>query len=114
MKKPPPNPTPEPSKEPAKVGHEGGRAVWKWAADTTARLAALTTSQVLRKLDNSSLSLDDDSAARGKPSVRPGGPMPGGGVNPYESRPQPRGGRSRRYAPHHRRPDGCARRRGRG
>jgi hypothetical protein len=94
VNKPPAKPASEPSKEPAKEGREGARAAWQRAADT-ARLAAITTSQVLRKLDNSSLSIDDDSAARGKPSVRQGGPMPGGGVNPYESRPPPRGARSR-------------------
>jgi hypothetical protein len=69
-----------------KVRHEGDRAVWQWAADT-ARIVALSASQVLRKLDNSSLSIDDDAPDRGKPSARQGAKLPGGGVNPYESRP---------------------------
>src|ERR1700733_6846973 len=67
----PPDPTskPETSKEAAagNVRHEGGRAVWQWAADT-ARHVAMSASQVLRKLDASSLTLEDDAAERGKPS----------------------------------------------
>lgn len=65
MKTPPQKPEPEPD---------------------TARHVALSTTEVLRKLDNSSLSLDEDTAAGGKPSARQSGPMPGGGVNPYETR----------------------------
>jgi hypothetical protein len=72
--------------KPPKVNHEGGRSVWKVAADT-ARLVALSTSQVLRKLDNSTLSIHEDPASRGTPTARQNQNMPGGGRNPYESRP---------------------------
>ena len=93
VKSPDPTSKPETSKQAAagKVRHDGGRAVWQWAADT-ARHVALSASQVLRKLDASGLKLEDD-AERGKPSARPGASMPGGGTNPYDSRPVPRGRR---------------------
>src|SRR5579863_956014 len=73
----------------SRIRQEGGRNMLQWAADT-ARMVALSTSQVLRKLDNSSLSIEEDQGVRGQPSPRRSGPMPGGGVNPYESRPVPR------------------------
>ena len=74
---------------PQKRPKEGSRNVLQWAADT-ARIVALSTSQVLRKLDDNSISLEDThGAVRGKPAPRRGS-MPGGGVNPYESRPPPR------------------------
>ncbi len=77
-----------------RIRQEGGRNVLQWAADT-ARMVALSTSQVLRKLDNSSLSIEEDQGTRGQPSARRSGPMPGGGVNPYESRPVPKQARAR-------------------
>ena len=69
-----------------KVRHEGGRAVLQWAADT-ARMLALSASQVMRKLDTNSLKLDgeEQEPPRGQPAKR-GGQMPGGGVNPYDNR----------------------------
>jgi hypothetical protein len=95
------NPTPPKSKAPVgvtlppgTVQHDAqGRGVFNWAAET-ARHIALTASQVLRKLDHRELSLEDTNAPRGKSSARLG-QMPGGGVNPYESRPMPQS----RHAP---------------
>ena len=50
---PAPKAAPEPGTDaPDRVRQEGGRNVLQWAADT-ARMVALSTSQVLRKLDNS-------------------------------------------------------------
>jgi hypothetical protein len=52
-----------------KVTHDArGHAVWQWAAET-ARNIAVTTSQVLRRLDTSSLSLLDDTRS-GKNSAK--------------------------------------------
>lgn len=71
------------------VQHDAhGKGVLNWAADT-ARMIALSTSQVMRKLDHRGLSLEDTAAPRGKALGRPS-QMPGGGTNPYESRPTPR------------------------
>jgi hypothetical protein len=79
---------------PGKVQHDAqGKSVLNWAADT-ARLIALSASQVLRKLDHRGLSLEDTAAPRGKPSGR-SNQMPGGGGNPYDSRPMPQS----RHAP---------------
>lgn len=65
------------------VRHDAqGKGVLTWAAET-ARHLALTTSQVLRKLDHSGLAIDD-TAPRGKRSLRVT-QLPGGGSNPYES-----------------------------
>lgn len=57
-----------------------GNAVWHWAADT-ARTAMASTSQLLRKLDLSNLSLETDQhnqdeepgIAPGRPAAKPGG-----------------------------------------
>src|SRR5580658_1664198 len=71
---------------PGAVSHDAqGKGILMWAA-VTARHLALTTSQVLRRLDHSELSLDE-TAPRGKPSLRPT-QLPGGGANPYESAPR--------------------------
>jgi hypothetical protein len=70
-----------------------GKGMLNWAA-VTARHIALSASQVLQKLDHSGLSIEDTAAPRGKPSTR-SNQMPGGGMNPYESRPMPRS----RHAP---------------
>jgi len=76
-----------------------GHAVWQWAADT-ARNLAISTSQVLRRLDHHGLSLQDETPpARGKVPDRPKGSVPSGsvtgaGFNPYEGRPAPRATRS--------------------
>jgi hypothetical protein len=79
---------------PGKVQHdEHGKGMLNWAAET-ARHIALSASQVLRKLDHRGLSLEDTAAPRGKSSAR-SGPMPGGGTNPYDSRPMPKS----RHAP---------------
>jgi len=86
----PPKPANPPAQaRPQAPPPEAGRSVWQRAADT-ARLVALSTSQVLRKLDNKTLSIDEDPASRGMPSARKGERLPGGGRNPYESRPVPR------------------------
>lgn len=69
-----------------KVRHEGGRTVLQWASDT-ARMLALSASQVMRRLDSSALQLDEDEAPRGKAATpRAGTGAPGGGFNPYDSR----------------------------
>lgn len=77
------------------VRHDArGNAVWQWAAET-ARHAVASTSQLLRRLDVSSLSLDDDDAsgeAQGRPlSGKPGSHKrkPGGGFNPYDGAAMP-------------------------
>lgn len=87
MSKPPPQkPVPEEEPKPrVKVSHEGGRAVLQWAADT-ARMLALSASQVMRKLDTNSLKLEDEEPPGGAPAARRGAPMPGGGMNPYDHR----------------------------
>ena len=73
---------------PGTVQHDAhGKGVFNWATET-ARNIALTASQVLRKLDHRGLSIEDTNAPRGKPSGRLN-QMPGGGTNPYESRPMP-------------------------
>jgi hypothetical protein len=73
---------------PGKLQHDApGMGVFNWATDT-ARQIALTASQVLRKLDHSGLSIEDTAPPRGKSSGR-SNPMPGGGMNPYESQPMP-------------------------
>ena len=95
---PPKPPGPKPpvggNLPPGAVQHDAqGKGGLGWAADT-ARHIALTASQVLRKLDHSGLSLEDTNAPRGKPSGRLN-QMPGGGRNPYESRPMPQS----RHAP---------------
>jgi hypothetical protein len=69
-----------------------GRAVWEWAADT-ARLVALTATQVLRKLEHKGLSLEDDS--KGSQSKSQGGTGgAGGGFNPYDRKLPARGART--------------------
>src|SRR5579863_8885663 len=79
-----PSATSPPTSEPkTMIRHDAqGKGILTWAAES-ARLLALSTSSVLRRLDNQSLSIDD-TAPRGKPSSR-APEMPGGGVNPYES-----------------------------
>jgi hypothetical protein len=49
---------------------ERGNAVWHWAADT-ARTAIHSTSQLLRKLDVSSLSLESDGQKDEQEQARP-------------------------------------------
>ena len=73
-----------------------GRAVWEWAADT-ARLVALTTSEVLRKLEHKGLSLEDDPKglpSKPKGGTGGGGASAGGGFNPYDSKLPARGART--------------------
>lgn len=85
--------------QPMKVRHEGGRAVLQWAADT-ARMLALSASQVMRKLDTSSLKLDEEEPPRGQPMARRGEPLPGGGMNPYENKGPRRSPPPRSREPH--------------
>jgi hypothetical protein len=83
-----------------------GNAVWQWASET-ARHAAASTSQLLRRLDVSSLSLQDDARApkaQSKPAAtkpapgspaapgKPAAPAPKtrGGFNPYDRSATPR------------------------
>ena len=102
---------PEQSKRAGNVRHDArGNAVWHWAADT-ARHAMATTSQLLRRLDLSGLSLEEDQPPQdpgnpvaAKPSAKPASGTPGkaaagpggfqlaatertrrgGGYNPYD------------------------------
>jgi hypothetical protein len=58
------------------VRHDArGNAVWQWASET-ARHAAASTSQLLRRLDVSSLSLQDDESPP-QAQARPGQARPG-------------------------------------
>jgi hypothetical protein len=66
------NPNPDKPERPdgraGKVTHDArGHAVWQWAAET-ARSVAITTSQVLRRLDTRSLSLLDDTRSGKAPA----------------------------------------------
>jgi hypothetical protein len=71
-----------------------GRAVWEWAADT-ARLVALTATEVLRKLEHKGLSLEDDyKGSQSKPQGGSGGAGGGGGFNPYDRKLPARGART--------------------
>jgi hypothetical protein len=83
------------------VRHDArGNAVWQWATET-ARHAVASTSQLLRRLDVSSLSLEDDDSppktqARPAPaspaaSSKPGAPQrkAEGGFNPYDGAAMP-------------------------
>ncbi|MFI4866227.1 MAG: hypothetical protein ACHQDB_03870 [Steroidobacterales bacterium] len=88
-----------------------GNAVWQWATET-ARHAVASTSQLLRRLDVSSLSLEDDAQVPSAPSTsspatssaakpaqsgpaataKPAAPAPKthGGFNPYDRAAMPR------------------------
>jgi hypothetical protein len=68
-----------------------GHAVWQWAADT-ARNLAISTSQVLRRLDHGSLSLKEETSKQAR--LRKA--SPGGGFDPYDGRAL---GRAARAAP---------------
>ncbi|HEY1725282.1 MAG TPA: hypothetical protein VGF89_07660 [Steroidobacteraceae bacterium] len=46
-------------------------AVWQWAADT-ARLAMVTTSQLIRKIDISGLSIEGEDTAKNQQPSKPG------------------------------------------
>jgi hypothetical protein len=91
------------------VRHDArGNAVWQWASET-ARHAAASTSQLLRRLDVSSLSLEDDEsppktqarAAQARPAqstpassaaaTKPAAPArkAQGGFNPYDGAAMP-------------------------
>jgi hypothetical protein len=110
---------PEQPKRPGNVRHDArGNAVWHWAADT-ARHAIVSTSQLLRRLDLSGLSLEDDqppkdpgnpasakpaSGTPGNAAAGPGGlklasterTRRGGGYNPYDGAAvRPAAGRNR-------------------
>ena|ERR1700689_3080739 len=93
----PPRPPPEDSPGSGKMAKDArGRAVWEWAADT-ARLVALTTSEVLRKLEHKGLSLEDDPKglpSKPKGGTGGGGASAGGGFNPYDSKLPARGART--------------------
>jgi hypothetical protein len=74
------------------VRHDArGNAVWQWATET-ARHAVASTSQLLRRLDVSSLSLEDDESppkiqarpVEGKPAQATPNRKAEGGFNPYD------------------------------
>lgn len=68
--------------QPGQVKHDDrGNAVWQWAADS-ARSAIVSTSQLIRKLDVSNLSLESDGE-HGHESAA---------VSPEEKKPRARGG----------------------
>ncbi|MGH8232191.1 MAG: hypothetical protein ACRESY_10240, partial [Steroidobacteraceae bacterium] len=50
-----------------------GRPVWQWAADT-ARLAMVTTSQLIRKIDISGLSIEGEEPPNTQPGAKPAAP----------------------------------------
>jgi hypothetical protein len=69
MKQPTPESPPPGKPQLGEVRHdERGQAVWHWAVDT-ARNAINSTSQLLRKLDLSGLSLEDDQPPTEAPSA---------------------------------------------
>ncbi len=77
MTKPGPNSPPPIKPQLGEVRHdERGQAVWHWAVDT-ARNAINSTSQLLRKLDLSALSLEEDqpppagTPSAAEPAVKP-------------------------------------------
>jgi hypothetical protein len=64
------------------VRHDSrGHAIWQWAADT-ARNLAISTSQVLQRLDHDGLSLKDETSKQARLHKS----MPGGGFDPYDGR----------------------------
>jgi hypothetical protein len=68
MTKPTPEPPPPGKPRLGEVRHDDrGQAVWHWAVDT-ARNAINSTSQLLRKLDLSGLSLEDEQPSGAAPS----------------------------------------------
>jgi hypothetical protein len=69
----PPTPPSSPPRKPqlGEVRHdERGQAVWHWAVDT-ARNAINSTSQLLRKLDLSGMSLEEDKPPSASPPADP-------------------------------------------
>ncbi|HEY3730113.1 MAG TPA: hypothetical protein VGL28_02500 [Steroidobacteraceae bacterium] len=78
------------------------RPMWQWAADT-ARLAMVTTSQLIRKIDISGLSIEGEEPPKPKHGGKPGAPAArvaaptgsaartsGGGFDPYNKKTLPR------------------------
>lgn len=62
------------------VRHDArGNAVWQWATET-ARHAVASTSQLLRRLDVSSLSLEDTQPSKTETETKPAAPAPGKSV----------------------------------
>jgi hypothetical protein len=96
------------------VQHDArGNAVWQWATDS-ARRAIVSTSQLLRRLDVSSLSLEDEqpSGAQSKPVPTKSAPYKSapnkpaasarkahGGFNPYDGAAMPRAAAPKKQAP---------------
>jgi len=101
------------------VQHDArGNAVWQWASDS-ARRAIVTTSQLLRRLDVSSLSLEDEqpSDAQSNPAPVKSAPTRSapnksapnksaaparkahGGFNPYDAAAIPRAAAPKKQAP---------------
>lgn len=69
-----------------------GNAVWQWAADT-ARLAMVTTSQLIRKIDISGLSIEGEEPPKTRDRAKPAAPAArsaGGGFDPYNKKTLPR------------------------
>jgi hypothetical protein len=68
------NKQPEQTKRVGEVHHDArGNAVWQWATET-ARNAAISTSQLLRRLDVSSLSLEDSKRSKAPSEPASSGP----------------------------------------
>jgi hypothetical protein len=106
------------------VEHDArGNAVWRWASET-ARHAAVSTSQLLRRLDVSSLSLEDEQPSGAQSKPVPAKPAPTqsaptrhspnksapnkpvapvrkahGGFNPYDGAAIPRAAGPKKQAP---------------
>jgi hypothetical protein len=79
------------------VRHDArGNAVWQWATET-ARHAVASTSQLLRRLDVSSLSLEDTEASKTKAAKPPPGKsVPGKPAPPFAGVKPPAPGRGER------------------
>ncbi|MFI4867913.1 MAG: hypothetical protein ACHQDD_01000 [Steroidobacterales bacterium] len=84
---------PDEGKRAGEVRHDArGHAVWHWATET-ARNAVVSTSQLLRKLDLSGLSLEDEPPPEASGTAAPGQPASGksasGSSEPHQPGPTP-------------------------
>jgi hypothetical protein len=88
-----------------------GRPAWQWAADT-ARLAMVTTSQLIRRIDISGLSIEGEKPPKTQQGAKPAAAAArvaaptgasarsaGGGFDPYNKKTLPRPPAARRPAP---------------
>jgi hypothetical protein len=80
---------PEQPKRAGEVRHDArGNAVWHWAADT-ARQAVASTSQLMRRLDLSGLSLETEPPPKDPTRPAPGNASSGKPANPAPGQPAP-------------------------